>query len=129
MSIESNPLNQRAIRFILLLLPVAFVLLVTAEVGHYAYTHHLLQRDFQKAYGADWQAQYEVKHGPLSEHNQKLAVGAGSIILVSGLVFGIYRMTRHKPENVSKKRRRKRKEPVASKRVMPRARQAHLVPR
>ena len=73
------------------LLPAGFALVLVLVVLQFAYQQNARETEFKKKFGADWEQHYVEKHGPLRENRQKVAVGVGSIFVIGGLAFFIYK--------------------------------------
>lgn len=66
---------------------VLFVFLVIREM------HDIVTREEEckKVYGANWQAEYEVRYGPVEDARKKLWVGGGGVLAVGVISYFIYR--------------------------------------
>jgi hypothetical protein len=93
---------------------LALVVMAVACVGFIVYQlreialNHLA---FQKEYGEQWQAKYEVRHGPLSEERVKVAIGVGGLATMGGLFYLIVRKIGRNPTGslASRSGRRRRR--------------------
>jgi len=71
----------------LVLCGVVFVVTLILEM------HNIVTREQEckRVYGANWQAEYEVRYGPVEDARKKLWVGSGGLVAVGVISYFIYR--------------------------------------
>jgi len=131
MNPDQSIFKNRLVRIALVLfVPVAILGYLVSVVGPVVYHQYTLEQKLKETHGDRWQEQYESTNGPLVESRTKAAVGLGGMIVVSGLAFGIYRITAPQVSGSrgSKKRRRSTSSPRRERRGMPPARRTYIMP-
>lgn len=64
------------------------------------------EAECKRVYGDHWQAEYELRYGPVSEARKKVWVGSGGIVAVGVISYLIYRQFAGNRANHRARRRR-----------------------
>lgn len=132
MNSDQSIFKNRLVRIALVLfVPVAILGYLVSVVGPVVYNQYTLEQKLKETHGDRWQEHYESTNGPLVESRTKAAVGLGSMIIVGGLAFGIYRITAPQVSGSRGSRKRRRSSgnsPRRDRRVMPPARRTYIMP-
>jgi len=95
----------RAMRVMLggILALVVFVSTITLELRNIM----VREAECKKAYGEHWQAEYELRYGPVADGRKKIWVGSGGVAAVGILSWLIYRQIAGKRQSGYSRRRRR----------------------